>query len=252
MPANKLQPTGVSVDDFLKSVSDTRRKDSYVLIDMMRQITDQEPIVWGDSIIGFGSVHYTYESGREGDMPAISFSPRKANMTIYISDGFNEYGDLLSSLGKYKTSVSCLYINNLDDVNSATLQQIIERSYEVSQRTQDEKPNWQSVDAYIAAQPSVQQDKLNVLRRICGDVLPEYEEAISYEIPTVKVDGKNILHYAAYKDHVSIYPVPKAMMNELKPYIRGKGTLWFAVNVPLPERLIGDVMQALVVERQRK
>ena len=129
MTENKTKPTDGSIEDFLQTVSPQQRDDSYALIDIMCNISGHEPVLWGDSIIGFDSVHYKYNSGHGGDMAVIGFSPRKANMTIYIADGFGNYGDLLAKLGKHKTSVSCLYVKQLDDIDLDVLKQIIEASY---------------------------------------------------------------------------------------------------------------------------
>lgn len=126
----KTVPTSESVEEFIAKQSEPRHQDSLVLIDMMRKITGLEPVMWGPSIIGFGSYHYKYASGREGDMPISGFSPRKANMTVYIGRGFDEYQSQLEKLGKHKTSVSCLYINRLSDVDLEVLGEIIELDYQ--------------------------------------------------------------------------------------------------------------------------
>jgi hypothetical protein len=94
----------------------------------MRRITDEEPVLWGPSIIGFGSKHYRYASGREGDMPILGFSPRKAKLTIYF-DGFDKYADQLARLGKYTTSVACLYANSLADLDLDVLTEMLETCY---------------------------------------------------------------------------------------------------------------------------
>jgi len=127
---NKTKPTNVDVETFLDSVSAQRQRESRQLIAIMQGISDRSAVMWGPSIIGFGSYHYKYASGREGDMPVIGFSPRKASLTIYIYSGLDDYGDLLEALGKHKTSASCLYINKLDDVDLGALEKIIRRSCE--------------------------------------------------------------------------------------------------------------------------
>ena len=91
--------------------------------------------MWGTSIVGFGSYHYKYESGREGDMPLIGFSPRKQNLTLYIMPGFDEYGELLEQLGKHKTGKACLYINKTDDVDMEVLGKLVKHSYEHMKET---------------------------------------------------------------------------------------------------------------------
>ncbi|MFW5769061.1 MAG: DUF1801 domain-containing protein [Spirochaetota bacterium] len=131
MAENKTHRNGKSVDTFLGSVeNDRKRADSKTLLEMMRRITGEEPRMWGDSIIGFGSQHYTYKSGREGDWFITGFSPRKQNISVYLSYGFGEWDDLLNRLGKHKTGKACLYINKLDDIDSNVLEDLIRRTVE--------------------------------------------------------------------------------------------------------------------------
>lgn len=127
---NKTTATDASVDDFLAGIDEQKRRDSYDLISMMKRITGCEPVMWGASIIGFGTYHYKYATGHEGDMAMLGFSPRKMNMTIYIADGFTHYTDLLTRLGKHKISVSCLYIKSLDDIDRDVLYELLHRSYQ--------------------------------------------------------------------------------------------------------------------------
>lgn len=121
-----------SVKDFISSVeNETRRKDGLILLELFSKITAQEAKMWGTSIIGFGQYHYKSEKSRqEGDWPLTAFSPRKQNLTVYIMPGFDRYTDLLAKLGKHKTSVSCLYINKLSDIDMTILEQLIKKSYE--------------------------------------------------------------------------------------------------------------------------
>ena len=107
-----------------------RREDGLVLMEMMSDVTGLEPEMWGPSIIGFGSYHYRYESGREGDMPLIGFSPRKSSLSLYIMSGFDGQEDLLSKLGKHRTGASCLYINKLADVDMGVLRDMVSQSVE--------------------------------------------------------------------------------------------------------------------------
>jgi hypothetical protein len=119
------------VEAFLNSVPDEKkRRDSFTILELMKQVTGQEPEIWGDSIVGFGSYHYKYESGREGDWFVTGFSPRKQNLTLYIMSGFDEYDNLMSRLGKYKTGKSCLYIKKIDDVDQDVLQELAKKSVE--------------------------------------------------------------------------------------------------------------------------
>ncbi len=127
----KTKPTNASVDEFLNSVEHPqRREDGFELLRMMKEITKEEPTMWGPSIVGFGSYHYKYESGREGEMPITGFSPRKKSLTVYIMSGFEKYQHLLEKLGKHKTGKSCLYINKLEDVDRVVLKDIIRKSVE--------------------------------------------------------------------------------------------------------------------------
>ncbi|MHA2393786.1 MAG: DUF1801 domain-containing protein [Promethearchaeota archaeon] len=125
----KTKPTDQNVDEFLKKVENpSKREDSYGILNLMKKITQEEPVMWGNSIVGFGSYHYKYASGREGDWPLTGFSPRKQNLTVYIMSGFEKYEELLSKLGKYKTGKSCLYINKLKDINIKSLKELIDES----------------------------------------------------------------------------------------------------------------------------
>jgi hypothetical protein len=125
----KTQKTDGSVEAFLNAVeNEPKRTDSFRVLAIMRAITGEEPAMWGPSIVGFGSYHYTYTSGREGDWPVVGFSPRKRNLTLYIMDGFDTYDALLARLGKHKTGKSCLYINKLADVDLNVLRDLITQS----------------------------------------------------------------------------------------------------------------------------
>jgi hypothetical protein len=127
---NKTQATKASVKEFLSKIPDAqRKKDAEKVCDIMTTITGKKPVMWGPSIVGFDQVHYKYASGREGDVGAIGFSPRKASLTIYLVDGIGKYGDLLDKLGPHKSSMVCLYIRKLDDINLDVLREIIESSY---------------------------------------------------------------------------------------------------------------------------
>lgn len=120
-----------SVEDFINQVAEgTKRADSFELLRIFTEITGEKPKMWGTSIIGFGQYHYKSERSRqEGDWPLTGYSPRKKSLTLYVMPGFDAYKDLLRDLGKHKTSVSCLYINKLSDVDMAILKKLIKRSY---------------------------------------------------------------------------------------------------------------------------
>lgn len=130
MPENKTKPTLQSVEAFLDAVENPKRRaDGKTLCTMMEEITGQPPVMWGPSIIGFGKLHYKYESGHEGDMPLVAFSPRKHAITLYIMVNNENFKYLLEKLGKCKTSKACLYINNLKDVDENVLRELIDLSY---------------------------------------------------------------------------------------------------------------------------
>ncbi|MFQ5945063.1 MAG: DUF1801 domain-containing protein [Candidatus Methylomirabilales bacterium] len=125
----KTRVTNESVSEFLDGVTDEgQRKDSYALLELMEKATKSPPKMWGTSIVGFGSYHYKYASGREGDWPLTGFSPRKRNLTLYIMDGFDGYEALLTKLGKHTTGKACLYIKTLDDIHLPTLRKIVRQS----------------------------------------------------------------------------------------------------------------------------
>lgn len=126
----KTKPTVASVEDFIDSVSDEqKRKDSFVLLEMMKKATGEEPVLWGSSVIGFGTKRFkSPATGREVDWLLIGFSPRKANLSLYISVGIKEHAAALKKLGKHKTGVGCLYINKLEDIDLKVLKEMIAAS----------------------------------------------------------------------------------------------------------------------------
>lgn len=126
MTENKTKMTDVDPEAFIGAVEHpTRRADAITLLDLMRRVTGCEPKMWGPSIVGFGRYHYRYDSGREGDFMLTGFSPRKANLAIYVMPGYDELGDQLAELGKHRLGKSCLYINKLADVNLDVLEHIV-------------------------------------------------------------------------------------------------------------------------------
>jgi len=129
----KTKPSDTSVEEFLQSVPDERkREDSRVLLEMMQAATGAAPRLWGSSTVGFGDRHYAYASGREGDWFVVGFAPRKAALTIYLTGYLEQYPDLLGKLGKHKTGKGCLYINRLGDVNQDVLRELIAASVQVA------------------------------------------------------------------------------------------------------------------------
>ena len=127
----KTKPTQASVKEFLNQIPDKeRRDDCFAVAKMMEEITGDKPKMWGPSIVGFGTYHYKYESGREGDWPKTGFSPRKKDLTLYIMMGFEKQTELMKQLGKHSTGKSCLYIKRLSDIHIPTLKKLIKSCVE--------------------------------------------------------------------------------------------------------------------------
>jgi hypothetical protein len=126
MGKNKTFETETSAIDFVNSYvdNDQKKKDSFLLIELMQKWTGFEPKMWGPTIIGFGSYHYKYESGREGDAPLIGFSPRKAAFSLYVYSPIEEQKHLLEELGKFKMGKACIYVKKLSDINIATVEEM--------------------------------------------------------------------------------------------------------------------------------
>ena len=129
MPENKTKQTEVDPEEFLKSVTDDkRREDALALLRIMKSVTKMQPKMWGPSMVGFGTYHYKYDSGREGDSLMTGFSPRKQNLAVYIMAGLERYDALLKKLGKHKTGKSCLYISKLEDIDQVVLKELLVES----------------------------------------------------------------------------------------------------------------------------
>ena len=129
MAEAKTKPTKASVTQFLNKIPDaTRREDCFAIAKMMEEITGSKPVMWGPSIVGFGTYSYKYASGHEGDWPVAAFSPRKQDLTVYMMIGFEKYEELLSKLGKHRKSKACLYIKRLSDIHVPTLKKLIKLS----------------------------------------------------------------------------------------------------------------------------
>jgi hypothetical protein len=126
-------PTDASVDDFLAAVPDDRRRaDAERLCALLREVTGESPVMWGPSIVGFGSYRYTYGNGRTGDWPLVGFSPRKQQLVVYLVGGFEErYPSVLARLGPHKTGKGCLYLKRLDDVDESALRELVDRTVRV-------------------------------------------------------------------------------------------------------------------------
>lgn len=138
MAANKTVPTRVSVTEFMNSIADPLQKaDARKVAAIMRQVTGKRARMWGASIVGYGTYHYKYASGREGDSMLTGFSPRKQALTVYIMAGFGKYDALMKKLGKYKTGKSCLYIKRLSDIDEKVLKRLIEESVKYMRKNYD-------------------------------------------------------------------------------------------------------------------
>ncbi|MBS1743754.1 MAG: DUF1801 domain-containing protein [Bacteroidetes bacterium] len=126
---NKTTETEQSVEQFLQTITDeVKRKDCFAIAELMKKQSGFEPKMWGAAIVGFGSYHYKYESGREGDAPLVAFSPRKAEISLYLSSGFENREALLKKFGKHKSAKACIYIKKLEDVDSEVLKKMVSLS----------------------------------------------------------------------------------------------------------------------------
>jgi hypothetical protein len=138
MSGNKTVENEASVEDFINSVdNEQKRQDSRELLAMMQEITGCKPKMWGASMVGFGSYHYKYDSGREGDMLVTGFSPRKTAMALYVIPGFSDFEEQLAKLGPCKTGKSCLYLKNLAAVDRKVLKEIISQSVDIMKSRYD-------------------------------------------------------------------------------------------------------------------
>lgn len=125
----KTVPTESNANDFINQIENKqRREDCIQLNNLLKKWTKEEPIMWGASIVGYGSYHYKYASGREGDFMQTGFSPRKQNLTLYIMSGFSRYPELMEKLGPHKTGKSCLYLKKLSDVDLNILEELVKES----------------------------------------------------------------------------------------------------------------------------
>jgi hypothetical protein len=139
MAQNKTKATDASVAQFLAGVSEKQRADAETVLELMQQASGEPPKLWGSSIVGFGDHHYVYESGREGDWFLTGFSPRKANLTLYVLNGFPGQDALLEKLGQHKVGKGCLYIHKLDEVHLPTLKKMIAASVKQARKTHQPK-----------------------------------------------------------------------------------------------------------------
>ncbi|MBK7981381.1 MAG: DUF1801 domain-containing protein [Ignavibacteriae bacterium] len=126
----KTKVNDASINNFLNTIDDDKKREfTYKIIDIMKKVTKEEPKMWGTSIIGFGSYHYKYKSGHEGDMCLVGLSPRKQSITLYLSYDITQHQELLTSLGKYKSGKGCLYVNKEEDVDLKILEKVISNAF---------------------------------------------------------------------------------------------------------------------------
>lgn len=137
MAQNKTQATEQNVEEFIASFANTeqKKKDSFELIKLMKEVTGFEPKMWGPTIIGFGTYHYKYASGHEGDAPLVGFSPRKAEISLYVFTGAEEHEYLLENLGKFRKGKSCIYIKKLENIDLEELKKIMRETINYLNKT---------------------------------------------------------------------------------------------------------------------
>ena len=132
----KTKPNDLDVEAHLNKVTDEKKREACTIVmKLMEEVTGSKPQMWGSSVVGFGSYHYKYKSGREGDWFLTGFAPRKKNLTLYIMSGFMEHEMLLDELGKYKTGKACLYINNIEDIDLHVLEELVRQSVKHDKET---------------------------------------------------------------------------------------------------------------------
>lgn len=246
MKENKTKPNNLSVENFFSTIEPKRKSEALLLIKIMQDISKSQPVMWGSSIIGFGQRIHQESANRKVTVPQLSFSPRKNKISLYFCEGFDHYDLELAKLGKFKISVGCLYINKLSDVDLDVLKLILTRSYDHLLNTN----SINDVDKYIANIPASGLDQFIKLRNIVKSIIPDAKEVVSYGIIGYKIDLKRArVFIGGWRDHVSIYPVPKdaGLIKKLYPYIKGKGTLWFSLDEPLPEKIIIEIVKSLIL-----
>lgn len=284
---NKTVPTKQSFAAFVKTVPDERRRGDAKRLDaIIREVTGEKPVMWGDAIVGYGKVNQTYATGRVVDWMRVGFAPRKAAISLYLSCELDPLRDLLAKLGSHKASVGCVYIKRLDDVDEKVLRQLIKKAYALAPT--DTKEVWQErrttsakkaapakkapaakkaaiakkpastsaapadIDAYLATLDPTKRATLQSLRTTIRAVVPDATEVVSYGMPAFKLDGKVVAGFAAFTDHLSYLPFSGstlgALSGDLAKYTYTKSSLHFPVDKPLPKALV----KKLIAERRRE
>ncbi|VEG29326.1 DUF1801 domain-containing protein [Actinomyces howellii] len=251
-----MEPTPVPVDDFLATVPERRAAEAHRLIDLMREVTGAEPVMWGPSIIGYGSAPYRTAAGTEGLVPAAAFSPRKAAVTVYLSPALLTNTHLMGRLGRHKVGKSCLYLSRLDHADSEVLRELITRSFweEVPPQRNRQgalaRAHLRCVADYLASVALEARPMLDELRDLVRQVAPEAEEVVSYGLIGYRMPGRSRaakVFVSGWRDHVALYPQPddEALRAELSPWVRGKGTVWFSLSEDLPTALLERVVASM-------
>lgn len=248
MISHQTQVNTLAVSAFLTTIKLSQKSDASTLIRIMSRISAEKPVMWGPSIVGFSTVHKVYGSGRQIDRPKLAFSPRKNALTIYFNEGFAAHADDLKKLGRYRHTVSCLYIQKIADIDLDVLTSMLKKSYQLAKKA---KKQIKTVDDYLAQIPDQALAGFLQLRTIVLKTLPTAEELLSYGIIGYRHDKKRPhVFISAWSDHLAIYPVPKdaVLKKRLKTYIKGKGTLRFELSQPLPTKLISQTVASLAAE----
>lgn len=243
----KTRPTTASVAAYLNAIADEpRRRDCKALAALMRKVTGCTPRMWGPSIVGFGSYHYKYASGHEGDACLLGFSSRKGDISVYLVPGWEGAGPLLAKLGKHRMGKGCLYLRRLDGVDLAVLEQLLAGSVAETRRRYPTG----GIDGYIAGFPPEVQEILQRIRAMIRAAAPEAEEAMKYQIPTFVLNG-NLVHFAAFKQHIGFYPTPsgiEAFKDALAGYEVAKGSVRFPLDREIPLGLMEEIVRFRVEE----
>ncbi|MDO4243596.1 MAG: DUF1801 domain-containing protein [Actinomyces sp.] len=256
-----MESTHVPVDDFLATVPARRAAEARELIALMRDITGDEPVMWGPSIIGFGSAPYRTAGGTEGVVPAAAFSPRKAAVTVYLSPALLADTQLMGRLGRHRAGKSCLYLTHLTDADEQVLRELVTRSFwehvppPRNRQGALARTHLRCVADYLASVPLAARPGLDALRDLVRHVAPHAEEVVSYGIIGYRMPGGSRaakVFVWGWTDHVALYPLPadENLRAELAPWARGKGTLWFGLDTELPTALLKRAVASLMGDGQ--
>ena len=241
----KTIPTRNSVDKYFSEIENVdRRADCETILQLMEKIIGEKPIMWGDSLVGFGKMVQKYSTGKEVEWLKMGFSSRKDSISIYFTCNLDDYTDLLTKLGKHKRGVGCLYVKKLTDVDIKVLEQLLTDSLTINESTKSKK-DLSTIDEYIDTFPVTIRPTLQNLHKAIKDGAPDAIEAIKYRMPTYVLNG-NLVHFAAYKNHIGFYPAPSGIekfAKELSKYVTSKGAIQFPIDKELPYELIQRIVE---------